>query len=151
MKRLLIMVLICTCCMAAIKAGLTQNAAPQGPIRLEDARPTSGPLGPIYNLRFLQVSGTKPTEYVWFLQKQDTVPLNGPIEPNETAFRSLDSPILRDYVAHLRQGTRIVHSPLMLPGPDPTQKAGSDSEPGLQDFVKFCHSKKIDFLFGVSF
>ena len=77
--------------------------------------------------------------------------MNGPIEPNETAFRSLNSPTLRDFVSHLPKGSRILHSPVMLPGPDPTMKVGSASEPGLQDFIKFCRSKKVDFMFGISF
>lgn len=149
MKRLWIVILICTCCLATTRSGQTQNAQPQGPVILEDARPTHQAL--VYTLRFLRVSGANSPEYVWFLQKQATVPLDGPIEPNETAFRSLNSLVLRDYVSHLPEGTHINHSPMMLPGPDPTIKVGGDSEPGLQDFVKFCRSKKIDFRFGVSF
>jgi len=150
MKHLLIMALICTCCLAATKSGQTQNAEPRGLIRLEESRPTRGPLS-VYTLRFLQIAETKPVEFIWILQKQDTVSFNGAIEPNETAFRSLDSPVLRDFVSHLPEGTRIVHSPVTLPGPDPTHKVGSNSEPGLQGFEKFCRSKKIDFWLGVSF
>jgi len=150
MKRLLIVGLICVCCFVAIVSGRTQNTPPKGPIRLEEGKPTTGPFGPVYTLRFLKISDTRPTEYVWLLQKQ-TTPSEGAIEPNETVFRSLDSPILREFVSHLPMGARITHSPIMLPGPDPTMKVGSDSEPGLQDFVSFCRSKKIDFAYGIAF
>ncbi len=150
MKRLLILVLTCLCCLAATKSGQTQNAKPRGPIRLEEARPTKGPLS-VYTLRFLQIGDAEPVEYIWILQKQGAAGLDGPIEPNETAFRSLNSPVLRSFVSHLPEGARIVHSPMMLPGSDPTMKAGSASEPGLQDFIKFCRSKQVDFWLGVSF
>lgn len=150
MKRLLIVVLICTCCLAVTRSGQTQNAEPRGPIRLEEARPIQGPAS-VYTLRFLQVADTKPAEYIWILQEQNGIASNARIEPNETAFRSLNSPVLRDFVSHLPEGSRIIHSPVMLPGPDPTMKVGSVSEPGLQDFIKFCRSKKVDFWFGVSF
>jgi hypothetical protein len=150
MKRLLTAALISACCFGTIQTGQTQDTVLRGPIRLEEAKPTSGPLRPVYTLRFLQVSDTKPTEYVWLLQKT-TAPSEGAIEPNETVFRSLNSPILHEFVTHLTPGSRIMHSPIMLPGPDPTQKVGSDSEPGLQDFIKFCRSSKIDFEFGIAF
>ena len=150
MKRLLIVVLTCLCCLAATQSGQTQSAQPRGLIRLEESRPTKGPLS-VYTLRVLQVGETKPAEYIWILQKQSVAGLNGPIEPNENAFRSLNSPTLRSFIAYLPEGARIVHSPMMLPGPDLTMKVDSASEPGLQDFVKFCRSQKVDFLFGVSF
>ena len=150
MKRLLILGLICAGCVVATKSGQTQNVQPRGPIILEEARPTHGPVA-IYTLRFLQVGDTRPAEYIWILQKQAAIGVDGPIEPNETAFRSLNSPTLRDYVSHLPESSRILHSPMMLPGPDPTMKVGSASEPGLQDFIKFCRSKKVEFVFGTSF
>ena len=150
MKRLLTVALISACCFGAIQNGQTQDTVLRGPIRLDGEGVRKGPIGPVYTLRFLEVSGTKPTEYVWLLQKM-TTPSEGAIEPNETVFRSLDSPILHEFVAHLPKGARIMHSAIMLPGPDPTQKVGSDSEQGLQDFIKFCRSSKIDFEFGIAF
>jgi len=150
MKRSLIVVLACLCCLAATKSGQTQNAEPRGPIRLEGARPTHGPVS-IYTLRFLQIAETKPIEHLWILQKQDTVTRNGPIEPNETAFRSLNSPVLRDFVSHLPEGARIVYSSVTLPRPGPTNKVDGGSEPDLQGFVTFCRSRKVDFWFGVLF
>jgi hypothetical protein len=150
MKRLLTVVLISACCFGAIQTGQTQNMALRGPIRLEEAKPTFGPLGPVYTLRFLQVSDTKPTEYVWLLQKM-TTPSDGDIEPEETVFRSLKSPTLHEFVSHLPQGARIAHLPIMLPGPHPTIEDRIDAEPGLQDFIKFCRSSKVDFEFGIAF
>lgn len=150
MKCLLVTLMICVCCLATTRSGQSQNAQPIGPIRLDGPGLTRQAPG-VYTLRFLQIAETKPVEHIWILQKQNTVPLNGPIEPNETAFRSLNSPILRDFVSHLPEGTRIVHSFMMLPGPDPTMKVGSASEPGLQEFANFCRSKKIEFGFGTSF
>ena len=145
-----VVVLIGTCCLAATKSGQTQNDQPRGPIRLGGSRPTRGPVS-VYTLRFLQVGDTKPVQYIWILQKQAPAGLDGPIEPNETAFRSLNSPLLREFVSHLPEDARIMHSPMMLPGPDPTMKVGSASEPGLQDFIKFCRNKKVEFVFGTSF
>lgn len=150
MKPLLIGMLMCICCLAATRSGQTQNAVPRGPIRLEEARTTKGPVL-AYTLRFLQVADTKPVEYIWILQRQTADQSGGQIEPNEMAFRSLTSPVLRDYVSHLPEGSHITHSPWMLTGPDPTMKVGSASEPSLQDFIQFCRSKKVDFWFGISF
>lgn len=150
MKRIFLILPLCFCCLAATKRGPAQNAPPRGPIRLERGRSTAEARGPVYTLRFLQVSGPKPTEYVWLLQRE-TDPSAGSIEPNETVFRSLNSPVLREFVSRLPSGTSILHSPRMLPGPDPTMKVGSDSEPGLQDFIQFCRRKGVGFNFGIAF
>lgn len=149
MKSILITMLVSISCLAATKAGQTQDPQPHGPISLEVGR--SEPARSTYTLRLLQVNGTKPTQYVWFLQKQVAVPWDEPIEPNETCFRSLYSVALRDYVSHMPAGTHIIHSPIMHPSPNPAIKVNNDFEPGIQDFVSFCRSKNIDFKFGTSF
>ena len=149
MKRVLLISLICVGCFIATKSGQAQNASQRGPIRLEESRPSSGPLGPVYTLRFLKVSDAKPTEHVWLLQKM-TTPSEGAIEPSETVFRSLKSPVLLNFISHLPLGTRIAHLPTTLPSRAPKTMVGSD-EPGLLDFVQLCRSMKIDFVFGVVF
>lgn len=140
MKRLWILALVCACCLAAVKSGQTQMAQPVGPVNIGGSVATQAALGPSYRLRCLQVSGTKPAEEVWFLQKLGPY-LGAPIEPNEMAFRSLDSPVLRDFASHLPAGARISYLPRM----------GDDDDPSLQDFAKFCRSKKVDFSLGTSF
>ena len=136
-------------CQAEPSHEKSHSASLHGAVRL-DGPPLHRPISPFYTLRYVQVGGTKPTQYFWFLEQSPAAGQEERIEPNDTVFAFLDAPVLRDFVSRLPPGTRILHSWINLTGPDPTMKVGSENEPGLQDFIKFCRSHKIDFVTGYS-
>ncbi len=130
--------------------GLSQNAVPCGPINLDPATVSTKRLGAIYTLSLVKIADAKPIQYVWLLKKfADQKGIS--VEDDETAYTSLNAPLLRDCVSHLPAGSRICCTTAYLPGSDPAVRAGIDSYPGFQDFVALCRRKNVEFVHGVPF
>lgn len=169
MKRTLLILLVCISFLIFAKSGQAQDTAPLGPMRLENGRPAFGPISDVYQLHYLKVSDTQPAQYVWLFHKLAEPPANA-TESDESIFRSLNSPDLLSFIAHLPPGVRIAHFPTMppshtqpqiifplhtqpqkmLPSRPQAQVVGSN-EPGLLDFISLCRRSKIDFIFGTAF
>ncbi len=148
MKRTLLILLACASFCLLAGSGQAQEATPQGPIRPGDGRPAFGPISNVYQLHYLKVSDTQPAQYVWLFHKLSE-PSTSATEP-ETIFRSLDSPALLSFIAHLPPGVRIAHLPITPPSRSQPKVVGSN-EPGLLDFIRLCRNSKIDFVFGTAF
>ncbi len=149
-SRQLLLLTLCAICVTSASSGEAQKAVPPGPINLEGPGPAQARTGPIYMLSLVKVADAKPIEYIWLLQKEIVQP-NQPVEVQETAYKSLSAPSLRNFVSQLPKGADILCTTEYLPGPDPTMRIGISSYPSFNDFADFCRSKGIRFGFGIPF
>lgn len=131
MKNLLVVSLVILLCVSAyvgVPAGRSQAQAPHQP----DDHLT-------YTLQLVTVVDA-PAEHMWMVQ----APYNQAVNLEGRAFRSLASPILRQWVSHLPEGAIISYTPSSLPL---IAKAFGDPEAGVSGFARFCRSKHIQFGF----
>ena len=134
------------------RKGQAQTVPPPAGLIGLDGQPASSRMrrGPVYLLSLVQIADAKPAESVWTLQKEIVQP-GQPVEVQKTANTSLNAPSLRGFVSHLPKGANIFCTNRCLPKPDPAAWVSINAAVGLRNFAVFCHSKGIQFEFGIPF
>jgi hypothetical protein len=132
MRNLVTVTLVLLCCAFAV-VGLSAGRS-----HAQTPHQSAAPL--TYTLKMVGVRDT-PQENVWMIEAPDkaSMRLDG------SAFRSLDSPILRDWVSDLPRGTIIQYWPSSLPIIGHHGNPIHDFEGGIPDFTKFCRDNGVEF------